>query len=112
MSLRTYCLALDLKDDADLIAAYEEHHRRVWPEIKASIKESGIEHMEIYRTGNRLFMIMEVNDSFSFELKAESDAANPRVQEWEKLMWTFQQPLPHAAPGQKWLLMKKIFEYE
>ncbi|NJM26122.1 MAG: L-rhamnose mutarotase [Bacteroidia bacterium] len=108
--MRTYCLALDLKDDGALIAAYEDYHRNVWPEVLASIKESGIEHMEIFRTGNRLFMIMKVNDSFSFELKAEADAANPRVQEWEKLMWRFQQALPHAAPGQKWLLMNKIFE--
>jgi len=91
-----YCLALDLKDDPKLIAEYENHHRNVWPEIQKSIRDSGIQKMEIYRTGNRLFMIMETVDSFSFEQKAQSDAANLTVQEWELQMWKFQQALPLA----------------
>ena len=108
--MRRYCLALDLKEDVSLIAEYEEHHRKIWPEIMASIKDAGIEQMEIYRTGNRLFMIMEVNDSFSFEKKTKADAANEKVQQWEKLMWKYQQALPTAKPGEKWVLMEKIFE--
>src|SRR5688500_16143879 len=96
-----YCLALDLKNDPLLIAEYEEHHKKVWPEILTSIKESGIEHMEIYRTGNRLFMIMEVNDAFSFQRKTLMDATNSHVQTWEILMWKYQQPLPLAKPGEK-----------
>ena len=108
--MKRYCCAVDLKDDAALIAEYEEHHRKIWPEIRASIREAGIEQMEIYRTGNRLFMIIEVNDSFSFEKKAKGDAANEKVQQWEKLMWKYQQALPTAKPGEKWVLMEKIFE--
>jgi L-rhamnose mutarotase len=65
--------------------------------------------MEIYRAGNRLFMIMEVSPGFSFEAKAAADAANPRVREWEQLMWRFQLPLPFAAPGEKWVRMDRIF---
>ena len=105
-----YCLALDLKDDPALIAEYERHHQRVWPEIISSIRDAGIDKMEIYRTGNRLFMIIEATQGFSFEAKAKSDRANDRVQEWEKLMWKYQQALPGAKPGEKWVLMKKIFE--
>jgi L-rhamnose mutarotase len=108
--LRNYCLALDLKDDDDLIATYEEYHQRIWPEIEQSIKEAGIESMEIYRTGNRLFMIMKVNDTFSFERKQAADASNTKVQEWEELMWKYQQALPWAKPGEKWMLMDKIFQ--
>ena len=108
--MKRYCLALDLKDDPKLIAEYENHHRNVWPEIQKSIRDSGIQKMEIYRTGNRLFMIMETGDSFSFEQKAKSDGANPTVQEWERLMWNYQQALPQARPGEKWIIMNKIFE--
>src|ERR671913_135595 len=100
-----HCLALDLKDDPALIAEYEAYHKNVWPEILISIKESGIEHMEIYRAGNRLFMIMEVNDSFSFHRKKLMDATNSHVQTWEILMWKYQQALPFAKPGEKWVLM-------
>ncbi len=109
---RRYCLALDLKNDSGLIAEYERCHQEVWPEITHSIRESGIQDMEIYRVGNRLFMVMEVSDEFSFEAKAAADGANPRVQEWEALMGKFQQPLPWAGPGEKWLRMKRIFKLE
>jgi L-rhamnose mutarotase len=107
--MKRYCLALDLKDDANLIAAYEEYHRSVWPEVISSIKEAGIQQLEIYRVSNRLFMIMEVNNDFSFEEKAKMDAKNEMVQHWEKLMWEYQQALPTAKPGEKWILMEKIF---
>ena len=108
--MKRYCLTLDLKDDAKLIAEYEEYHRNVWPEIKESITGSGITNMEIYRFDNHLFMIMETNENFNFERKAMMDATNPKVQEWETLMWKFQQPLKNAKPGEKWILMDKIFE--
>jgi len=109
--MKRYCLALDLVDDAELIAAYEHWHKseNVWPEIKASITDAGIEQMEIYRIGNRLFMIMDVNDSFDFARKAAMDATNPKVQAWEQLMWKFQQALPWAAAGEKWMMMQQIF---
>lgn len=108
--MRRYCLALDLVDDAAKIAAYETWHKKVWPEIIESITSSGIEQMEIYRVGNRMFMIMDVHDGFSFEAKAKADASNPKVQEWEKLMWDYQQALPFAKPGEKWMLMDKVFD--
>jgi L-rhamnose mutarotase len=55
---------------------------------------------------------MEVNEHFSFEAKFRADQSNPKVQEWENLMWRFQQSLPQAKPGEKWLLMEKIFDLE
>lgn len=110
MQVQKYCLALDLKDDVQLIAEYKAYHKNVWPEIIKSIKDSGITLLDIYCIGNRLFMIIEANDNFSFEKKAMLDAANTKVQEWEELMWKFQQALPWAATGQKWMLMEKIFE--
>jgi L-rhamnose mutarotase len=110
--MKRYCLALDLVDDPSLIAEYQHWHKAEngWPEIEKSIKDSGIIDMQIYQVGNRLFMIMETEESFSFERKAEMDAANPKVQEWEQLMWKFQQPLPWASAGEKWVLMNKIYQ--
>ncbi len=110
--MKRYCLALDLIDDPDLIQQYEYWHKAEngWPEIRKSIIDGGIVDMEIYRTGNRLFMIMETSDDFSFERKADMDSRNTKVQEWESLMWKFQQPLPWAKDGEKWMLMNRIFQ--
>jgi L-rhamnose mutarotase len=110
MITQKYCLALDLKEDSQLMAEYKEYHQNVWPEIIKSIKESGIEVLDIYCVGNRMFMIIEANEFFSFDKKSKSDASNPKVQKWEELMWKFQQSLPWAKSGEKWMLMDKIFE--
>ena len=108
--MKKYFLTLDLKNDPELIRQYEEYHKNVWPEIISSIKNSGIEDMQIYRYETRLFMVMEVNDNFSFEKKQKSDNSNDKVQEWEQLMWKFQQPLEGSVEGEKWKLMDKIFQ--
>ena len=108
--MQRHCLTLDLKDDLQLIAEYKVHHQKVWPEIIKSIKGSGILDMEIYLLGNRLFMIIEAENDFSFEKKAEMDRSNEKVQDWEKLMWQYQQALLMAKPGEKWLEMDKIFQ--
>jgi L-rhamnose mutarotase len=109
---RRFCLTLDLKNDPNLIAEYRKYHENVWPEITESIKNSGIVDMEIYLLGTRMFMIMEVKESFSFEKKDKADQQNPRVQAWEQLMWKFQQALPQSKPGEKWLLMERIYKLE
>src|SRR5271165_4423593 len=107
---RRFCLTLDLKDDPQLVAEYKRYHEKIWPEITRSIKDSGIEDMEIYLLGTRMFMIMEVNELFSFEAKANADKLNSKVQEWEMLMSTFQKTLPQTKPGEKWLLMERVFK--
>ena len=109
MKHHRYCLALDLKNDEALISAYLKHHQNVWPEIQLSLKYSGITALDIYRVENRLFMIVETNEAFSWEKKELADQNNPKVQEWEELMWTFQQALPNSKEGEKWRMMEKIY---
>ena len=109
---RRFCLTLDLKDDPALIAEYKRHHEKIWPEITKSIKDAGVLDLEIYLLGTRMFMILEADETFSFEKKTQSDRTNPKVQEWENQMWRFQESLPEARPGEKWLLMERIFKLE
>jgi len=94
-----------------MIKEYEQYHRNVWPEVLNSISDSGIHSMEIYRVENRLFMTMETVENFSLESKSELDLKNERVQDWEKLMWKYQQAIPNSKPDQKWRLMDKIFDF-
>jgi L-rhamnose mutarotase len=105
------CFALDLKDDPALIARYRAWHAPGGPPaaIVKSIRDAGIGEMQIFLTGNRLFMIAEVNENFSAAAKAAADAANPAVQAWERRMEEFQQFLPWARPGEKWVAMTRIF---
>ena len=107
--MKRYCLTLDLKNDPQLIAEYEQYHQEVWPEVKKSIFDAGILSMEIFRFQNRLCMIIETNDNFSFVRKAELDKQNKKVQEWETAMLKFQQLIPGTEASAKWVEMKKIF---
>ncbi len=112
MNKKRLCFSCDLKEDSALIGEYKEYHAagNAWPAITKSIKDAGILDMQIYLTGNRMFMIMEVDETFDQVIKAEMDANNPKVQEWEQLMWKFQQGLPWAQEGEKWLQMERIFQ--
>ena len=105
------CLALDLKDDPVLIERYEAWYApgAVPPAVIASIRAADIRDMQIWRLGTRLFMITETGPAFSADAKAAADMASGDVQAWERLMWEFQQPLPGAADGEKWMAMRQIF---
>lgn len=109
--MKTYCLALDLKDDPALIAEYKRYHEpgHIWPEVVENIKSQGILSEEIFLLGTRMVMVLRTTDDFSFETKAALDQANSKMMEWEKLMWKYQQPTLQARPGDKWVLMEKIF---
>ena len=105
-----HCLTLDLQDDPAKIAAYKKHHEKIWPEVRDSLLDADVTDMEIYLIGTRMFMIMEVSDTFSLDRKAAMDKVNPRVQEWEALMGNFQAVPAGAEPERRWTVMEKVFD--
>jgi L-rhamnose mutarotase len=110
--MKTYCLALDLHNEPDSIAEYRKYHEpdTIWPEVVENIKSQGILRETIFLIGNHMVMVLETTDDFSFESRSASDQANPKMREWEDLMWKYQKALPQAQPGEKWVRMEKIFE--
>ncbi|MFC5683148.1 L-rhamnose mutarotase [Flavobacterium sp. MAHUQ-51] len=108
--MKRYCFALDLINDQESIRHYIEYHQLVWPKIIESLHEAGIVKAEIYHVEDRLFLIMDTDVSFSLEKKGKMDAENPIVQQWENIMWKYQKALPNAKPGEKWVLMNRIFQ--
>lgn len=106
-----HCLALDLKDDPALIAEYEAYHREIWPEVRAHLVAHGVTAMEIYRLGTRMVMLMETDDArYDAEAMALASKSDPKIREWEELMWRFQAPTPWTPVGEKWVGMARIFE--
>lgn len=104
-------MALDLKDDENLISEYEQYHRQegIWPEIPIGIKEAGILDMQIYRIGTRLFMIVEYDENTSLKVAFEKMGTMSRQQEWASLMAEFQKELPESKPGEHWATMIPVF---
>jgi L-rhamnose mutarotase len=106
---RRFCYALDLIDDAALIAEYEARHApgSGWPAVVAHIRAQGAESMEIWRAGDRLMMIVEAVPDYPRPVPAP-----PEIDRWEELMWRFQRPLPFASAGEKWVQMVQIFDLD
>jgi L-rhamnose mutarotase len=108
--MRRHVLTIDLRDDPAAIAAYREHHQRVWPEVVESLRQAGVHRMEILMLGRRLVMILELNDGLDFRrVFAKHLASNPKVREWEQLMRSLQQPSSDAPPGDWWAVMDPVF---
>lgn len=106
-----HILALDLKDDPELISEYEAHHRAVWPEVTAHLRAQGVTDMTIHRLGTRMVMVMTTEDAvFDADRFASESAVHSLIQRWEALMWKFQSPTPWTPAGQKWTAMTKIFD--
>jgi L-rhamnose mutarotase len=109
---RRYCLTLDLKEYPELIRQYRYWHesKNIWPEIPRGIREVGFTDMEIYLRGTRMFMIVEANDGVDFNKAMTAMAKLPRQKEWEAFVAQFQRELPGAKPGEKWMLMERVFK--
>lgn len=100
----------DLQDDPALIAEYEAHHERIWPEVAQTLRRLGVIDMEIHRLGTRMVMLMVTDDErFDSERFRTETASNPTIQAWETLMNRYQAPTPWTLPGEKWVSGQQIF---
>jgi L-rhamnose mutarotase len=105
-----HVLTINLRDDPAAIAAYREHHQRVWPEVVESLRAAGVQRMDIHLLGRRLVMIVEIADGLDIHrVFAKHHATNGRVQDWERLMKSLQEPSADAPPGEGWAVMEPVF---
>jgi len=105
-----HVLLVHLRDDPAAIAAYREHHQRVWPEVVESLRRAGVEHLDIHLLGRTAVMIVEVTDGLDIHrVFAAHQASSPRVAEWERLMKSLQEPSSDARPGEWWARMEPVF---
>ena len=111
--MQEYVLTIDLKDDPELIAKYKKHHEAVWPSVMEGLDEVGVRSMKIFLLGTRMFMMMTAVEEFEPERDFKRYLTlDPKNQEWEDLMGTFQQVVPQAGPNEKWAAMEKVFDFE
>ncbi len=104
------CLTLDLKNNPELIEEYKKWHSpdHIWKEIPQGIKEIGINEMEIFIWQNRLFMIVDTDDDFNWEVQMDKLSKLPLQNEWELFMDKYQQRLDKGDV--KWQKMERIFK--
>ena len=109
--MKTFAYTLELVDDPDMIAKYREYHKNVWPEVLKGIRETGVLRSKIFLLGNRLFMIVEAEDSYCAQT-LQSYTADPKSKEWDELMRCFQKPVREAKEGEWWAEMDLVYDFE
>jgi L-rhamnose mutarotase len=109
---KRFCKTLTLQNDPERINAYKQVHAAIWPEITQGMREVGITDMEIYLSGNRMFMIMDTVPDFDHDKAMAKLAKKPRQSEWETYVSKFQNTSADATAGEKWQLMERIYKME
>ena len=111
---RQHCFTLELRNDESLMDEYCRYHApgNVWPEVIESIRAAGILKMRIYRGNAQIFMILEVDDSFTLEKKIAMDKENAAVQRWESLMEKFQNVSGIKSGSGKWAPVDPLFDLD
>ena len=108
--MNRHVLTINLRDDPAAIATYRDYHRRVWPEVVDSLRSAGVRQMDIHLLGRRLVMIVELEDGLDVHrVFARHHSTEGRVQDWERLMKSLQEPIGDAAPGEWWAVMEPVF---
>jgi L-rhamnose mutarotase len=108
-----YALTVNLKNDPSVIDVYRRYHERVWPEVLQSLRDAGVERMDIHLLGRQLVMLVELHEGLDWRrVFAAHRASSARVAEWERLMAALQEPSPDARPGEWWTVMEPVFHLD
>jgi L-rhamnose mutarotase len=109
--MKTFAITIDLKDDPQVIALYDQYHSQVWPEVRKAVEAIGVRNVKIFRLGTRLVQIFEAADNFDPRVDMPKYAeGNETVQKWDSMMSDFQVPLPDRKPGEGWALMTLVYD--
>jgi L-rhamnose mutarotase len=104
-------LMMTLRNDPAAIDAYRRFHLDVWPEVLCSLRQAGIQHMEIHLLGRCAVMIVEMDDGTDYRTASAAHASsNGRVAEWERLMRDLQEPAAGTSGDERWVFMEPIFQ--
>ena len=108
--MQAYGMALDLRDDPNLIARYRKEHQAAWPKVLARLREIGVTEMRIFLLGRRMFMYCETKDGFDPATDFARANDDPTYQKWDELMRTMQERVPEAKPNEWWARMELVFD--
>lgn len=110
--MKSFAMALNLKDDPQAVETYKERHRAVWPDVLEGLRGIGISKMKIFLLGRRLFMYFEAGDDFDPDRDFQKYQDTERAREWDALMRGFQERVEEAEPGAWWAPMEEVFDLE
>ena len=87
---------------------YIRYHAAVWPEVLQTISDCHIRNYSIFLLNHTLFAYFEyTGEDFAADMKKM--AADPKTQEWWRIMEPMQEPTPDRKEGEWWTRMEEVF---
>ncbi|MGH9614420.1 MAG: L-rhamnose mutarotase [Bryobacteraceae bacterium] len=107
--MKRYGSVLRLRPEAE--EEYKRYHASVWPEVLDKIRKCNIRNYSIYLKDGYLFSYYEYHGS-DYQADMAKMAADPKTQEWWKIMMPMQEPLSTRREGEWWADMEEVFHLD
>lgn len=100
-----------LKVKSERIPEYKEHHKNVWPEMRAALSRSGWLNYSLFmRADGLMFGYVEVPGTFDDALAAMAkEAINDK---WQEFMAPFFEGVPGTHADQQMQTLEQVFFLE
>lgn len=104
-------IGFTLKVKAERIPEYKEHHKNVWPEMKAALTRAGWHNYSLFmRPDGLMFGYVEVPETFDAALA--NMAREPVNDRWQELMAPFFEGVPGTHADQMMQTLEQVFFLE
>src|SRR5256885_10552895 len=105
-SMKRYGSVIGVRPEA--LQEYKKYHSEVWPEVLEMIRKCNIRNYSIFLKDDFLFGYLEYHGT-DFQADMAKMAADPKTQEWWKIMGPMQRPLESRAKGEWGAGMEEVF---
>uniref|UniRef100_F4CDD1 L-rhamnose mutarotase n=1 Tax=Sphingobacterium sp. (strain 21) TaxID=743722 RepID=F4CDD1_SPHS2 len=100
-------LSANLVADSAKQQSYLDYHRRQfdeWPEVSEGFCRAEFQQVQLFKTGRQLLLVIDIPEGANFEeLNKRTVESNPRVDEWNRLMSTYQEGLSGTKANEVWV---------
>ncbi len=111
-SYKRYIFTANLVADTSMQNAYMEYHKnqsKEWPEIAEGFCRAEFQQLLVYKQNRQLMLFIDIpGDKTLDELNPKTTENNPRMEEWNQLMSSYQEGIKDAPKGQVWVEFKRI----
>jgi L-rhamnose mutarotase len=110
--VKNFGLTLNLQDDPEKIAAYKRAHQAVSLGVTSRLRACGVQQMQIFLRGTRMFMYLITDDTFVPARDFPRINEDPASARWNALMADLQARAPEANADEWWAPMELVFDMD
>lgn len=110
--INEYYITTNMVADTAMQAEYIRLHteqQTLWPGVGEGFCDENFQYITMYKNDRRLILIAGIPAEMDlYEMSRKNAENHPKVQEWNEHMAQFQEELPEAEQGAKWVLFSSL----